>query len=252
MQPRRPCFYFGVLFLALGFVLAICGPIRADSFSWTVLIPEHDSRDADVRDYDAFDSKSLVVGMNETEKVFRRQLTWKKCAIKDLLNVSAPFCELRFDAVKPLILTDQEKAILREYFIRGGFVLFQEDAYPYSQDEFWSVHSWPVIDFLAKELPASSPDFKVEKITDTHQIFHQYYRTQTAELTRHELQDNPYTPNRTFLSYGDHACAFVYGRYNWIVDDKWVAMERPFPYVFNLEERGYQLTVNIYLYAMTH
>jgi len=245
-------FWLTVLILLFGLRLPIEAQTATRAFSWTVLIPEHDSRAADVRDYDEFDSKSLVSGMNETEKVFRHQLVWNKLPIKNLLASSAPFCELRFDAVNPLVLTDQEKAILREYFVRGGFILFQEDAYPYSQDEFWSIKSWPVIDFLTKELPASSPDFHFEKVTDSNVLFHQYYDTQTAEQTKHELQDNPYTPNRTLLSYRGHPCAFVYGRYNWIEDGKWVAMPRPFAYVFNMEERGYQLTVNIYVYAATH
>jgi len=190
--------------------------------------------------------------MNDTEKVFRHQLAWNKVAIKNLLASSAPFCELRFDAVNPLVLTDQEKAILREYFVRGGFILFQEDAYPYFQDEFWSVKEWPVIDFLTKELPALDPDFTVQKVTDSHQLFHQYYNTQTAEFTKHELQDNPYTPNRTLLSYRGHPCAFVYGRYYLIEDGKWVAMPRPFEPVFSADPRGYQLTVNIYVYSQTH
>lgn len=238
------------LLLGWGFM----SPARAgdDIYPWTVLIPQNDSRDADVRDMDEFDSKSMVRGMNEAEEVFHHHLVWSKISIRDLLSVSTTFCELRFDAVKPLILTDREKVILREYFARGGFVLFQEDAYPYAQDEFWSVKSWPVIDFLTRELPAASPDFKVEKVTDDHPLFHQYFDTKTAELTEHELRDNPYTPNRTLLSYRGHPCAFVYGRYNWIEDGKWVAMPRPYEHVFNSDPRGYQLTVNIYVYAMMH
>ncbi len=245
--PHRSRSLFSILLS--GWLFLSGASALGQNFSWTVLTPENDSRDADVRAFDEFDSKSLVVGMNETEKVFHHQLRWSKVAIKDLLGVSTPFCELRFDAVKPLILTDREKAILREYFARGGFILFQEDAYPYSQDEFWSVKEWPVIDFLRKELPASSPDFKVEKVTDAHPLFRQYFETQTAAMIKHELSDNPFTPNRTLLTYNGRPCAFVYGRYNWIEDGKWTAMERPFPFVFSLEEKAYKLTVNIYVYA---
>ena len=248
--PHRSC--FGLLILLLGLGCPCNAFAQEDNLSWTVLLPEHDSRDADVRDYDEFDSKSLVRGMNETEEVFHHHLIWSKIAIKDLLSVSTSFCELRFDAVKPLILTDQEKAILREYFGRGGFILFQQDAYPYSQDEFWSVKEWPVINFLTKELPSISPDFKVEKVTDGHPLFHQFFDTETAELTKHELQDNPYTPNRTLLTYRGHPCAFVYGRYYWIEDGKWVAMPRPLERIFSSDPRGYQLTVNIYVYVMMH
>jgi hypothetical protein len=236
----------------LGLGCPTSGLAQSTPFSWTVLIPENDSRAADVQDYDEFDSKSMVLGMNESEKVFRHHLVWNKVPIKKLLSVLTPFCELRFDAVKPLILTDQEKIILREFFARGGFILFQEDAYPYSQDEFWSIKSWPVIDFLTKELPANNPDFQVEKVTDSHILFHQYYNTRTADWTRHELQDNPYSPNRTLISYRGHPCAFVYGRYNIVENGEWVAMPRPFEHIFSLDSKGYKLTVNIYVYVTTH
>ena len=74
----------------------------------------------------------------------------------------------RFDAVKPLILTDLEKSILREYFIRGGFILFEEDAFPYSQDEFWSVKEWPVIDLSDHIVPDIS--CRKKWITDAHAL----------------------------------------------------------------------------------
>ncbi len=217
-------------------------------------MPQNDSRDPEMRDWDAFDSQSLVASMNANEKLFGRHLVWSRVAIRKLLDVSTPFCELRFDAVRPLVLTDEEKRVLREYFMRGGFVLFQEDAYPYDQDEFWAVHSWPVIDFLTKELPALDPDFKVTKVNDSHTLFNQVYHTKTAELTRHELEGNPFSPNRNFVTYRGRACAFVYGRYN-VTDEytgKWVASPRPFEKRFSLEERGYELTVNIYAYAALH
>lgn len=248
LHRSRPVF----LVLLLGWAIPAGGWAQEDDLSWTILIPEHDSRAADVRDYDEFNSKSLVQGMNETEEVFHHHLVWSKLAIKDLLHASTSFCELRFDAVNPLILTDQEKAILREYIQRGGFILLIEDAYPYPQDEFWGVKEWPVIDFLTKELPASSPGFKVEKVTDAHPLFHQYFETETAEAVKHELRDNPSSPNRTLLTYQGRPCAFVYGWYSWIEDGKWVAMPRPFPYVFSPDPKSYQLGVNIYVYVMMH
>jgi len=229
-------------------------PAQTGTFPWTVLVPENDSRDPEERGMDNFDSRALVESMNEGEKLFGHHLIWSRIRIAQLLTISTPFCELRFDAVHPLVLTDEEKRVLREYFMRGGFVLFQEDAYPYDQDEFWAVHSWPVIDFLTKELPALDPDFKVTRINDQHALFHQVYQTRTADMTRHELQDNPYTPNRNFVTYRGRACAFVYGRYN-LVDPatgKWYAEPRPFRRVFSLDPRGYQLTVNIYAYVALH
>jgi hypothetical protein len=255
MLPRLSRFRLFAGMIAIGVAFSFSTHARADDvYSWTVLTPENDSRDDDERDFDEFDSKSLVTGMNEVEEIFGHRLVWDKIAIKDLLATCPPFCELRFDAVHPLILTAAEKAILQEYFRRGGFVLFQEDTYPYGQDEFWAVKSWPVIDFIRKELPAADPQFTVDRATDAHLIFHNYYQTRTADATRHELEGNPYTPNRTLLFFRGSPCAFVYGRYN-LIDDytgKWDPAPRPFEHIFSLEEHGYQLTVNIYFYAMSH
>jgi hypothetical protein len=251
---RRVSRFLDVCFLLAAAWLALDLPAvaQAHTYPWTVLIPQHDSRDAEVRGQDDFDSRSLVGSMNVSEKIFGHRLVWSQARIADLLSLATPFCELRFDAVKPLVLTGQEKSILREYFSRGGFVLFQQDCYPYDQDEFWPVKSWPVIDFLTRELPAADPDFTVTKITDRHPLFNQAYHTRTSEFTVHELQGNPATPNRTLVAYRGHPCAFVYGRYYVIEDGKWIAEPRPFPRVFSLDPRGYQLTVNIYTYVALH
>jgi len=85
--------------------------------------------------------------------------------------MDTPFCELRFDAVRPFYFTTEEKLILQEYFKRGGFVLFFIDAYPYAQDEFWKIKEWPLIDFLTKELPASDSRFTIGRATDAYPIF---------------------------------------------------------------------------------
>ena len=189
MAYRKDRSWFGVVILTI-----LCGTASAQDYPWTVLIPENDSRDEETQLWDEFDSQSLVRGMNETEDLFHHHLVWDQVKIKDLFSAHTPFCELRFDAVKPLKLTDDEKVIIREYFQRGGFILFQEDAYPYEQDEFWAVKSWPVIDFLTRELPAVDPNFKVEKITDAHELFHSYYNTQTAAFTVHELRGQSLHP----------------------------------------------------------
>jgi hypothetical protein len=250
---RRVSAGFRILFLFAALLAAVLpAAAQATTYPWMVLVPQNDPRDPEVRSYDYFDSRALVANMNDTEKVFQHRLVWSRLPISQLLSASTMFCELRFDAVKPLVLTDEEKRILREYFVRGGFVLFQEDAYPYDEEEFWPVKSWPVIDFLTKELPALDPGFTSTKITDAHPLFNQVYHTRTADAMHHELEGNPNTPNRTLVSYHGRPCAFVYGRYYGLEDGKWIAMPRPFRRVFSLDPRGYELTVNIYAYATLH
>jgi len=220
-------------------------------FTWTCLVPENDSRPRDVRAEDEFSSNQTVVSMNQTEKVFHGQLEWRCAKIKDLLSISAPFCEFDFDAVKPQYLTAREKSILREYLSRGGFILLAEDGYPYTQEEFLKVRNWPVIDFFLKELPALDPGFKVEKLTDKHPIYHQYYDTKILPAEIHEFALDPYLPDLQLLSYRGHPCAFVYANY-FCDHDSWVTAERPYPVMATLTPEDYALDVNLYLYVTSH
>ncbi len=123
---------------------------------------------------------------------------------------------MHFDGVNPGGLSVEEKSILGEYLKRGGFILFFIDTYPYSQDEFWAVKQWSVIDFLTKELPASDPDFTTGRATDDFPIFKVHYQTETADAIRHELNGNPNTPNRTLLFYRNRLCCFVMGEYGYL------------------------------------
>ena len=111
-----------------------------------------------------------------------------------------------------------------------------------------------MIDFLTKELPASDRDFReVERITDAHALFHAYYDTpRPPSRPSTNYGSNPHTPNRTLITYRRQSCAFVYGRYYVIEDDKWAAMPRPFEHFFSLDPRGYALTVNIYVHTTLH
>jgi len=253
MISFTPLFRMGLGLLVL-IVLSFFATNRAEdaTYSWTALQPENDSRDDDERSYDEFISNQLVVAMNQNEPLFHHRLSFAKASIKDLLSISAPFAELRFDAIKPLVLTDREKVILREYLARGGFVLLVEDTYPYPQNQLWSVKSWPVINFFMKELPATDPAFKMEKASDTHPVFHQYYQTRTIPPIQHEMEGNPNSPSHLLLTYRTHPSAFVVGRYYLISGNKWIAQPRPYTHVFSLDPKSYLFDVNIYIYATMH
>jgi hypothetical protein len=242
----------GLLLTIIAASLAPAPAARGLNYPWTYLVPENDSRDADMQSYDEFDSSQLALLMNDSENIFAHHMVWNKMPIKNLLSVLTPFCELSFDAVHPLMLTPTEKAVLREYFARGGFLLIFIDCYPYPQELFWKVKEWPLIDFLTKELPASSPDFSFTRITDAHPLFHEWYKTETVDSVKQELLDNPNTPNRLLISYRHHACAFVMGRYGFAGGDPWIPVPRPFEHIRSMEPKSYWLLVNIYVYAMGH
>ncbi len=193
----------------------------------------------------------MVDSMNKTEKVFHGQLNWQTAKINDLLSISAPFCELDFDMVKPFYLTTREKMILKEFLGRGGFLLLAEDAYPYTDEEILKVHSWPVIDFITKVLPAQNPDFQIVKVTNAHPILHQFYQTKMLDAEIHEFKINPYLPDFQLLTYRGHPCAFIYANYTCDdKDDRWVTEERPFSSLIMPED--YAFNVNLYIYVTSH
>ncbi len=225
---------------------------RGADYPWTMLVPEHDSRDPEMVAQDETRSMKIIAAMNESEPLLHQNLTWHKTSIRSLLQVQAPFCEMHFDAINPVGFTASEKRILAEYLKRGGFVLFYVDTYPYPQADFWKVKEWPVIDFLTRELPALDPAFTVGRASDDDPIFRVHYRTQTADAIRHELTGNPNTPNRTQIFYKGRLCCFVMGDYAYLEGGEWVPFERPFPTEYTIEEKSYELIVNIYVYAITN
>jgi hypothetical protein len=255
LQRRRVLFSVmagGLFLLALTWFSAKADePAGAREYPWTVLCPENDSRNPDMRDRDEEESRNTVEVLNNGDPLFNHLLTWKKTSILNLLSQQAPFCEMHFDAVKPFMFTAQEKGILTEYLKRGGFIIFFIDAYPYTEDEFWVVKEWPVMDFLTKELPKTDPDFTVGKATDASPVFKVHHQTTTADEVKHELTGNPNTPNRTMLFYKGRLSCFVMGDYTWLGDDgKWVAFPRPYPRHYSLVPKSYQLMANVYAYSM--
>jgi len=240
--------YLFVLTILFWMVAARAG---TPSYTWTTVVPENDTRAVDMREFDESITSRTVMAMNRAEPVFHQQLTWQRVKLSRLLSVSAPFCELDFDAMKPVILTAREKTVLKEFFIRGGFLILSEDVYPYTREEIRSIKKWPAIDFVTKDLPASDPNFTVEKITEKHAIYHQYYSTKIPQAERNELKANPNLPDFTLVSYRGHPCAFVYANY-FCDDEQWIQQERPFPTDSELVPEDYALNVNLYIYVTMH
>jgi hypothetical protein len=240
--------------LLLGCLWFVVGPVlstvRGEEYPWLLLYPRNDSRDPGMCDEDEASSRDMISVFNQDEPLLHNAVVWRKGSIENLLSQQAPFCEFHFDAIKPVGFTAAEKSILIEYLKRGGFILFFIDTYPYTQDEFWKIKQWPVIDFLTLELPAADPDFTVGKVNDASPIFSVHYQTETADQIRHELEGNPNTPNRTVVSYKGRICCFVMGMYAYLEDDTWVPYSRPFPRDFSMVLKSYELIVNLYIYAI--
>jgi hypothetical protein len=226
------------------------GVARATEYPWVLIYPQNDSRDPEMRRADEAYSRNMVSVVNQTERLFHHHVVWKKAAISHLLEISAPFCEMHFDAVHPFEFTPEEKTIVAEYFKRGGFILFFIDAYPYDQDEFWAVKHWPLVDFLTEELSRGDTAFSSSRIPDSDPIFQIHYPTHPPDSIVHELRDNPSTPNRTAVYYKGQMRGIVMGDYYIIEGGKWVAEPRPFSLEFSSELSGYQRIVDVYAYSM--
>jgi hypothetical protein len=221
-----------------------------DALPWVLLQPKNDTRDAEMRRWDAGDSRAFVNAANASEQFAGRRFSWRSIALEELTTAAVPFAELRYDAVHPMEFTGGEKTVLREWLTRGGFLLLFEDAYPYTQEKLRSRATLPVYEFLARELPALDPEFRVVRIDDAHPIFHAYYHTETVDSVRREMRENPHYRGRTLLLHREKPAAFFMGRYGSEEQGRWVPKPRPFRQAFSTELKSYRLIVNVYCYAM--
>jgi len=240
-------------FLALLLGIAWPSPVWAQmpSYSWTILTPEHDTREKDVVDRDFLEIKNGVDGMNMIDSIFHHRLVYRESSILNLLTQPAPFCELDFDIMKPFVPTTEEKKILREYLIRGGFLLLCEDGYPYTREEILTVKGWPIIDFVTKELPASDPNFRVERINADHPLLRQYYKMDIPQAELNEIKINPRLPDYLLVSYKNHPCVFMVA--NCAIDSvEWVTLTKPYLVDEPVMQWDLELPVNLYIYATMH
>jgi hypothetical protein len=233
--------------------LSVLARAAGTEYPWVVLTPADDSRSAHMRQWDEGESLNTVSVINLREELFDHRLVWKKAAVRELLSMDAPFCELRFDAVHPFRWSAGEKSILAEYLRRGGFILFLLDAYPYSQDEFWAIGQWPVIDFITKELPGADRDFSPGKAGADLSVFKSPKPVHTPDWIQYELSGNARSCDRTMLSYQGRLCGFVIGEYsNYRLNGKggWIGLTRDPPMFYLFGEQNIDLIVNLYASSM--
>ena len=217
-----------------------------------MLVPAQDSRDRDVCLFDEADTRDVIRFFNDSGKFKYTRFVFSKTRITRLLDARTPFADLHFDSVKPMAFTPDEKAILKEWLMRGGFLVALEDTYPYEQEEFRKARDLPVFDFFTKELPAEDSDFTVERAGPSDAFFREPYPTRPAAPIEVEMRENPNYRGFTMLLYKGRVAVFIHGRYNYMEDGRWVRATRPFSSDHTLAIESYALTINIYYYALTH
>jgi hypothetical protein len=142
-------------------------------------------------------------------------------------------------------LSDEELDHLREYLLRGGFLMC---------DDFWGEDEWAVFaDTMARLFPGREIVELDEDAAVLHVVFSIDEFTQIPGL-RHlmgggRVQSLP--PPRWFGIYDDNNRLMVGINYNQDVGDSWEHADTP-DYPQPMTALGYRFGINYIVYAMTH
>ena len=143
-------------------------------------------------------------------------------------------------------LDDAEAARLREYLLRGGFLMV---------DDFWGTYQWAVfIDSMLRVFP----DRPILEIEESHEILHILY----------DLDQRIQIPGRSYIRSGvtwqedgripywrgifdDNGRLMVAINFNMDMGDAWEHADDPW-YPEPMTALAYRFAVNYVIYAMTH
>ncbi len=244
-------FFSFILFLSFsGFIFAqtLSNKIGAAGDEFTFIRIQYDSVGGDLEDFGGWDTWSI--DYPDADFNFLRGVT-------RLTNVhiNAEPAVLRLDDDRifeyPFLYMLElgrnggpafsEKAIhnLREYLLRGGFVLV---------DDFWGEYQWDVFERAFSRIFPDRPMVKLEK---DHQIFHIFYDIDGAQRIPGRGFWNPDAPpvNRAILD--DEGRVMVLINWNSDMGDGWEHTYDP-GYPTQYANLAYQLGINYLIYAMTH
>lgn len=151
-------------------------------------------------------------------------------------------------AVEPgrMDLSTEDAANLREYLLRGGFLML---------DDFWGEYEWRNVQ---EQLHKVFPEYSIQELPLNHPIFHCYF----------DIDEVVQVPNRRYIRSGiTHEKGGYIPHYEAIVDetgrvmvfiarnadngDAWEWIDDPrYPLKYGLA--AYKLGMNLIVYAMTH
>ncbi len=150
-------------------------------------------------------------------------------------------------------LSDAETARLREYLLRGGFLVV---------DDFWGADQWEVFrETMARVLPGHA----IPDLAETDSVMHVLYDIQDKDRTfipgtRH-LRRGPdgsvlvYQPEGSTPAwramYDDHGHMVVAVNFNTDVGDAWEYADSPI-YPEQMTALAYRYGINYLIYSMTH
>ena len=143
-------------------------------------------------------------------------------------------------------LSDEEAARLREYLLRGGFLMV---------DDFWGTNEWQV---FVESMRKVFPDRPIIDLDDQHPIFHVHYEVDhkvqipgiRGAITGQHWEQDGYVPHWRAI-YDDDGRVMVSINYNMDMGDAWEHADNP-QYPEPLTTLAYHFAINYLLYAMTH
>ncbi len=143
-----------------------------------------------------------------------------------------------------ITMTPGEIANLREYLLRGGFLLI---------DDFWGQREW---DNFEAAFTQVFPDREIVELTAEHEIFHVYYDIDGPQLIpalyrtdERGEQGIDYASNHAILDDAGRVMVLI----NWNSDmgDGWEHTYHP-SYPTRYANAAYRLGINYLMYSMTH
>ena len=143
-----------------------------------------------------------------------------------------------------IALSTEEKQNLREYLLRGGFLLI---------DDFWGQHEWNNFESAFTEI---FPDRPITELPHDHEIFRIYYDIEGPQMIpalfrtdQFGEQGIDYASNHAILD--DQGRIMVLINWNSDLGDGWEHTYHP-SYPTRYANSAYQLGINYLMYSMTH
>ncbi len=140
-------------------------------------------------------------------------------------------CEVGF-----MELSDKEIAGLREYCLRGGFVMV---------DDFRSDYQ---LYLLRNNLQRAFPEYQMKRLDATHPVFNCFFSIKSLDL---RIMPGYYSPAEFYGLEDESGRLMMVINYNYDMSDYWQWSDNPFSPIEETNE-SYKFGVNYIIYALTH
>ena len=146
-----------------------------------------------------------------------------------------------------LDLSEEEAAALREYLLRGGFLLM---------DDFWGEYEWQNVQEQVRRV---FPEYPIKELSLNHSIFHCYFDINEVVqvpnvgnwVNYHQTAEKGgYVPHYEGVTNDDGRLVILIAR-NTDNGDAWEWIDEP-QYALKFGLAAYRLGMNAIVYSMTH